>query len=63
MLHAMENEDEDLAEFLRADNALDLYLGSEKIIQDTMTLEEQKEEDGGEEEEQGGAAEGDDDDY
>ena len=59
----MENEDEDLEEFLRADTALDLYLGSEKIIQDTMTLKEQKEEDGEEEEEEEVEADPEDNDF
>ena len=42
----MENEDEALAELLAAKTVEELYLASEKTIQDTMTLAEQYEEEG-----------------
>jgi len=45
LLHAIENEDQDLDQFLSAETILDIYLGSENVIQDTATLEEQNEDD------------------
>ena len=44
MLHAMENGDEEMVDFLKAETASQLYLGSERIIRDTATVEEQDEE-------------------
>jgi len=46
LLHTMENDDDALAELLAAETVNDLYLASEKTIQDTMTLAEQDEEEG-----------------
>ena len=45
MLHTIENEDEDLDQFLSAETIADIYLESENVIQDTATLEEQNEDD------------------
>ena len=55
LLHTMENEDDAMAELLAAETVNDLYLASEKTIQDTMTLAEQDEEEGvGQDPESGG---------